>query len=277
MSITLSKLQLHHLALKTQGFIFWPSPQKIILPSFALMTHGYSASKNDLFSWASKLCEEGITVCLFDLPGHYLGGFNDVEKFADFTFAHELFAQGLENIRKNFFLRYPLYEHFNDSKKINLILAGHSLGALLALKALSLPAFVDYKRLAIAVGFGHGLSPDTTSHDQVHLFQTPLFKNTLNLRAQLVSPALCPENIFPWIKDEKASLELPGERIHLITGLDDVIVAPDGAERLKAQLEKKGSTVTLERPLKLPHHEAAAAATHIKSFLRKNNFIEKKQ
>lgn len=273
MTITLSKLKLHHQKLATQGFIFWPSPERALAPCFALMTHGYTASKNDQFSWASRLCEEGVTVALFDLPGHYLGDINnEVENFEDFTSAHELFACALEEIRHDFLTRYPLYQHFLEPQNINLVLAGHSLGALLALKSLTLSQFKDYKRLAVAVGFGRAPSPKS-GETNVHLFQTALFKNTLNLRAQLVSPALSPENVFAWIKKEKEILQLPGERIHLINGMDDMIVAPDGAEVLMAQLEKSGSIVSLERPSKLPHHDPALAASYIKSFLRKNNYF----
>lgn len=266
MSITLSKLIFKHNRLSTQGFIFWPSHEKALVPTIALMTHGYTASKNDLLPWANRLAEEGIIVCLFDLPGHYLGGFNEVESLEDFEQSTDFFSQGLESIKKNFKNYYALEHNFFDLEKITLVLAGHSLGALLALKALNLPAFSAYQKIGIAVGFGHGLIGDS----KIHLFETPFFQKTLHLRSQLVSKAIAPQYMFSWIKKEKEKLNLKGQRVHLITGIDDVVVGQEGVLSMKEQLEKTGAFVTLEAPEKLPHHEPGRASFYLKNFLFKN-------
>ena len=107
----------------------------------------------------------------------------------------------------------------------------------------------------------------------VHLFDTPFYKSTLKVREQLVSPALNPDNVFPWIKEEKNHLNLENQDIHLISGIDDLVVGEDGVERFKQALEEKNNRVTMEKPSKLPHHEPQLAAAHVKKYLKSINWL----
>ena len=106
-----------------------------------------------------------------------------------------------------------------------------------------------------------------------NVFDTPFYKSTLAVRAQLVSDAINPDNIFPWIKEEKEALSLTHKSIYLLTGEDDVVVGKDGTERLKDQLEAQGNVVVLEKPAKLAHHLPENAAPHIKKWLKDQGFF----
>jgi predicted esterase len=105
--------------------------------------------------------------------------------------------------------------------------------------------------------------------NSVHLFDTPFYKSTLTIRSQLVSPALSPENVFPWIKEIKTNIKMSDEKILLVVGEDDLVVPKNGGENLKAHLEAMGNTCVLETPRNLPHHVPELAASHIKSYLKK--------
>ena len=61
--------------------------------------------------------------------------------------------------------------------------------------------------------------------------------------------------------------------IHLITGIDDLVVGNDGMERFAEALALQNNTVTIEKPNKLPHHEPQLAAVHIKNVLKKINWL----
>ena len=121
----------------------------------------------------------------------------------------------------------------------------------------------------VAVGFG--LPPQGVTH----IFNTPFYKSTLAVRAQLVSEAINPDNTFPWIKEEKEALNLTHKSIYLLTGEDDVVVGKDGTERLKDQLLALGNDVVLEKPSKLAHHVPENAAPHIKKWLKDQGFFQK--
>jgi len=222
----------------------------------AVFAHGYTAHKGNLLSWASRLCEEGMACVIFDLPGHYLGGSLCRPSFIEFCRdAHFLFINAINAVEQCL------------GKGSQLVLGGHSLGGLLALKALALPALKDYKKSAVVVGLG--LAPI----DGEHIFNTNFYKSTLHLRSQLIVPELCPDNMFPWIKREKEKLQISGERIHLIVGEDDRVVGKDGAERLLLLLQKNANKVSLERPGKLAHHVPEQAASFVKRFLQSENII----
>jgi hypothetical protein len=130
-----------------------------------------------------------------------------------------------------------------------------------------LPEFSDFQKLSIAVGLG--MAPK----DIVHIFDTPFYKSTLRIREQLVSPALKPDNVFPWIKEEKQIIDTHDSTIHLITGIDDLVVGEDGMERFAESLIAKNNRVTIEKPTKLPHHEPLLAAAHVKKYLKKINWL----
>lgn len=232
-------------------------PEKnLIQPEYcAVFTHGYTASKRDNLSWAQRLADAGIPSVIFDLPGHYLGSFHECDSFENFkSYAHHCFIDAFKF----------LTEHLSSSPE-NIILGGHSLGAMLSIKALELDFFDNFNTLAIGVGLGIG------QHKETHLFESSFYQKTLNLRRQLVSPCLDSDNIFPWIKEEKLSVSLSGKRIHLITGEDDIVVGKGGMEAFEFLLREKGNDVTTQGPKRLPHHEPSLAASHIYHFL-KNEF-----
>lgn len=234
------------------AMVFIPEDKTLCKEEWALFTHGYTASKSDCLNWAQRLCENNIPSVIFDLPGHHLGSYNSVHSFEDFK----------QNAQNCFVDAFNLLEKLLPGKCKKLILGGHSLGALLAIKALNLPQFKAYDPLAIAVGIG------ISNHKTVHLFESSFYEKTLQVRRQLVDETLDSDLVFPWIKDEKLNLQVSHKRIHLITGLDDVVVGEGGAEVLKFNLESLGNDVTLLEPRKLPHHEPGRAATHIFNFLK---------
>ncbi|MBC7714439.1 MAG: alpha/beta fold hydrolase [Rhizobacter sp.] len=253
---------------KTNVMYFLPDLNDEVKPTFVLLTHGYTSDKSSIITWAIRLAEAGASVALFDLPGHYQGNYSEVKDFSYFKeHAHELFPQAFNGLISAFLEEFPLNEHFTQPAMLKLALGGHSLGAMLSLKALKLPEFELFEKRAIGVGLG--MAPK----DVVHLFDTPFYKSTLNVREQLVSPELKPDNVFPWIRDEKYNIELADSDIHLITGIDDLVVGDDGMERLQESLSKKNNRVSIDKPSKLPHHEPALAASYVKKYLKKINWI----
>ncbi len=256
--ITLKKIHLSwggRLLAPTHGLLFLPANDSHRL---AIFCHGYTSHKGSLLSWATRLCEEGIACMIFDVPGHYLGNFSEVESFEEFkNSAHELFEDAWNEA----------LEHLSSRPK-QVVLGGHSLGALLALKALDLPCFDLIECLGLGVGLG--MPPK----EVVHIFDTPFYKSTLLLRAQLVSPELHPDKVFTWIKEEKENLNLSQKRIHLLSGEDDMVVGQDGMERFAQRLEKYGNQVTMDKPKRLAHHVPENAASHIKSFLKGEGWLE---
>lgn len=261
MSVKLIKKTLENSYFCVNSMVFLPSKnssEPMQKDSWALFTHGYTASKRDCLPWAQRLAEAGIPSVIFDLPGHYLGSFNECESFDDFVnHAHEIFTEAFE------YLKASLSAEGYDSKCSRVILGGHSLGALLAVKALELEAFQNIERIGIGVGLGIG------QHKTAHLFETSFYEKTLNIRRQLVSPAIDSDRIFSWIKQQKLDANVKGQRIHLITGQDDVVVGAGGMEAQEFSLKELGNIVTTHNPRKLPHHEPIMAATHIHSFLKK--------
>jgi hypothetical protein len=220
-----------------------------------LFTHGYTAHKGQLFNWALRLSDFGSDSIIFDLPGHYLGSFNEVKSFEDFkNYAHHLFYEA-----------FKLCDADQDSK---VILGGHSLGALLALMALDLDEFAPYEKMAIGVGVG--ISKE--GHD--HPLETPFFEKTMDIRSQIVSPSLNPKNIFSWIKEIDSFLNVSHERIHLITGQDDGIISEHMTKRLADKLLDFNNNVTVEFPRRIPHHLPELASVHISKILRDEHFFD---
>lgn len=234
------KCQIVRGPLKTQGLYFKSPCRRAV----AVFTHGYTSDKSDQLYWAQRLVRKGIETLIFDLPGHYLGSGAEVESFDDFA-AHApgLFAEA--------------FTLMGAQTQERVILGGHSLGGLLSLKALELDELAPFKKFTVGVGVGVG--PDGARHPLEGAF----FKETLDLRTKLISPALGPTQFFPWLHAMKKNLFVTGERIHFICGEDDVIVPPQGAELLTALLMAKGNEVTLVKPRRLPHHEPAFAAPFV--------------
>jgi hypothetical protein len=227
-------------------------PEGNIKPQWAIFTHGYTANKNDCLNWAVRLAESGVPTIIFDQPGHYLGSFHDVISFEDFK----------EHLHELFEVAYKRLVELVPSKCESLILGGHSLGALSALKASQLPAFANIDKVAVLVGMGLNLTAET------HIFDTTFYQKTLSIRKQLVSPSIGPEKVFPWIRDEKKDMKISGLRIHLLVGADDMVVGKGGMENFKNILESQGNTVTSYEPNKMAHHEPSSASPHIYAFLK---------
>ena len=243
----------------TNALAFIPAESKVLANRAAIFTHGFTSHKASIFNWPLRLAEEGIPCILFDLPGHYLGTFCEVDDFVAFRDnAPAMFASALKKLK----------QLTGKGEVEHLVLGGHSLGALIALKASQLEELGQIKKITtIAVGFG--LPPEGVTH----IFKTPFYKSTLLVRAQLVSPALDPDVVFPWLKEEKEKLSLSHQDLYFLTGEDDMVVGKDGTQRLAKMMEDQGNSVTLEMPSKLPHHLPEGAAPHIKKFLRDRGFF----
>jgi alpha-beta hydrolase superfamily lysophospholipase len=267
MSIKIIKTKISYLEQMINALVFIPSEAKKAANTLGIFTHGYTSHKASILSWSTRLAEEGMPSILFDLPGHYLGSYNEVSNFDEFkNEVPKLFQVGrthlLEIIEEE---SSKLSEYYSTSTP-NLVLGGHSLGALMSLIALEDPYFDEFNTLSLCVGLG--MPPEGVTH----IFDTPFYKSTLNVRRQLVSSAISPEVIFPWIKQRKENLNLSEKRIHFITGSDDVVVGKDGSEIMKESLSPENE-VTLDRPNKIPHHMPELAAPHIKKFLKDQSFI----
>lgn len=215
----------------------------------AIFTHGYTASKSSILTWGSRFAGTNFETIIFDLPGHYLGSFNEVNDFEEFkTKTPDLFVSA--------------FELFKETPE-TLILGGHSLGALMSLKALE-NNFTNTNTLNLCVGLGLG------PQDSIHAFDSDFYKKTFAFREQLTSPAIRGETILPWIRDKKSDLSITDKTIHFITGKDDVVVAQDGTERMAEELRSKGNTVTINRPNRMSHHQPDLAGPHLMAYLREN-------
>jgi pimeloyl-ACP methyl ester carboxylesterase len=255
MSVKIIKKTLNNDYFQFNAFAFMPSHDQDAPPvrnEWAIFTHGYTASKSDCLSWAQRLSEAGIPVCLFDLPGHHLGSLNNVNSFDEFkNHSVECFIDA-----------YKFLQKLEAPKCNRVILGGHSLGALLSIKASNLDYFRDLNPLAIGIGLG------ISQHKTQHLFETSFYQKTLNIRRQLVDESIDSDFVFPWINEEKNNISISGVRIHLITGQDDVVVGTGGMEALAERLKNDNNVTTFE-PKKLPHHEPGLASSQIISFLKK--------
>jgi len=241
---------------KTNAMCFVPQEGKKDI--MGIFTHGYTSHKGSILTWPDRLAENGMSCIVFDVPGHYLGGFNEVDDFSIFkNKSHHLFSKAWDLFKDNL--------KFENRPK--LVLGGHSLGALLAVKALDLDEFDKLEKYAIAVGLG------LPAKRGVHLFETGFFEKTMNIRRQLVSPELSPENLLPWIKKEKRGLKTKDKTIFLLIGEDDLIVSLDEAKEL-AELLKKNKNRVIFKPVKnLPHHQPDIAAFYIKSILQEEKIL----
>lgn len=247
---------------EVNAFAFIPSKDATIRCEWAIFTHGYTSHKGDCLNWASRLVEIGVPCLIFDQPGHYLGSFKEVKSWEDFRdHVHKIFPEALQRLN-------DLLENHIGTGQFpiikNLILGGHSLGAFTAIKAMELPQFSHLNRIATAIGIGIG------QRQAMHLFETAFYEKTLSLRRQLVSPCLDSKVVFSWLKQEKENLTISNQRIHLITGEDDVVVGGGGVEAFVEVLEKNGNIVTFDRPKKLPHHEPGLATPHLFAFLKEH-------
>lgn len=239
------------------ALLFRPPQTKLKNTGYAIFTHGYTSHKISIFSWAQKLCDDGVPTLIFDQPGHFTGSFHDVNSFEDFkNDAPELFKEAITKLTQ----AYP-----NQEKK--LLVGGHSLGALTSILAVQNNYFEGFDIHHVGVGFG--VPPEGVTH----VFDTPFYQATVRARAELVSTHLGPDTIFPWIKDQKHNLTLSGHKVHLISGEDDVVVGKEGMENFAKILEELGNTVTMEKPKKLGHHLPDMAGSFIKKYAKKIDLI----
>jgi pimeloyl-ACP methyl ester carboxylesterase len=237
---------------QTNSFCFLPENKS---SSVAIFSHGYTSHKGALLPWAVKLSQIGIATILFDLPGHYLGTFSEVLNFEDFsTNAHHIFNRALDSY----------IEELNFKEEFKVILGGHSLGSLLALKAAS--SFNKHQMLLLCVG--HGLS----QIGEPMVFDSQFFRDTMHIREQLVSPALSPSNVFPWIQKEQQILSLKHQKIILVSGKDDLVVSEKSIMDLKNHLEEKNNLVFLEMANRLPHNAPELASSLIKKLVKEHDF-----
>lgn len=245
---------------QVNALAFIPSPEGQIKSEWAFFTHGYTSHKGDCLNWATRLVENGVPCMIFDQPGHFLGSFHEVSSWDDFKeHAHELFAEAHSRLEA---LMTQNLESGSYPTMTSVILGGHSLGAYTSIRALELPQFKNVKRVAVGIGIGIG------QHQATHLFETAFYSKTLNIRRQLVSAQLDPKDVFSWLKTEKSNMTLSGERIHLITGEDDVVVGGGGLDAFVNVLETNGNSVTFDKPKRLPHHEPGAASPYLYAFLK---------
>lgn len=245
---------------QVNALAFLPSRDKDMKKQWAIFTHGYTSHKGDCLNWATRMVEAGVPCIIFDQPGHYLGSFSEVSSLQDFKdHAHELFGVAFERLGS---LLEQEFGAGNYDPCDAIILGGHSLGGFTCIKGLGLKEFSHLKRVAVSVGIGIGQRQAT------HLFETAFYEKTLSIRRQLVSPALDSKEVFGWLKQAKEELVVSNERIHLITGEDDIVVGAGGLDAFIEVLSEQGNSVTFERPKKLPHHEPGAASPHLYSFLK---------
>lgn len=238
-------------------------PKKEIRNEWAIFTHGYTSHKGDCLNWATRMSEAGVPCIIFDQPGHYLGSFNEVGSLADFkAHLHELFASAYKGLTR---LMETHLRLGNYPECRSIILGGHSLGAYSSIRALELVEFSQLNRIAVGIGIG------ISQHQSTHLFETSFYEKTLSIRRQLVSPALDTKAVFAWLKEEKEKMTVSNQRIHLITGEDDLVVGRGGMQAFIQVLEENSNVVTSEEPKRLPHHEPGGAAPHLYAFL-KNHF-----
>jgi alpha-beta hydrolase superfamily lysophospholipase len=262
MTIKIIKTKLSYLDQEINALAFLPSPTASVKKALGVFTHGYTSHKGSILSWATRLAEEGIGTLIFDQPGHFLGTYSEVEDFEQFKeLVPELFYQGLLKLKELFLEELPLSAHILDEDDFKVILGGHSLGALTSLLALDTPELKEMNTISICVGLG--MPPVGITH----IFESPFYKSTLNIRSQLVSKAIGPEFILPWIKKEKENLQILNKRIHFITGADDIIVGRGGTQIMADKLALHND-ISFDEPPKLPHHLPEMAAPHIKKFLR---------
>jgi len=251
MSLKIEKKTLTYKDFKFNAMAFTPENVDESFSKWALFTHGYTANKSDCLNWAQRLVESNVPSVIFDLPGHHLGSYNAVKSFEDFTLhAHHCFISAFNFLKEEI-----------DTPCKSLAIGGHSLGGLLSLRAIELKEFREYDKVAIGVGLGINTQKTT------HLFESSFYEKTLQVRRQLVDENLDSDKMFPWIKKEKDALVLKGQKIHLICGIDDIVVGEGGAMALRDHLSVSNE-VTLTEPRKLAHHEPSKAATYIHSFLK---------
>ncbi len=250
--IKIHKFYIDYEGEKTNALAFIPAGEMPPAKALAVFSHGYSSHKGSILNWPIRLAEEGMPSVIFDLPGHYLGNFSEVTSFENFKEkSPELFVKAHKELVR-----------LSGQSPDTVVLGGHSLGAMLSMMSLNLDYFTKLNPTLVCVGLGR------LPVGAKHLFNSPFYKSTLKIRTELVCEELHPEKVFPWINEVKNNIKISDKRIHFITGEDDMVVGEDGTERMAEELIQQGNKVTIEKPVKLPHHLPEQAAGFIKKFLK---------
>lgn len=232
------------------------------IKTLAIFTHGFTASKADVLPWAARLLDLHVASVVFDLPGHWLGSFHEVDNWENFLqTTPELFWLAQSTLEKK--IRTELGGQLEEDYQI--IMGGHSLGALLSIHSAHRSDAEFRRRLQWIVAVGFGLNTQV----KTHLFESDLYQKTLHLRGQLVSPQLSHQKVLRWVREQKENLPLENKRVYLLSGKDDAVVGADGAEILREKLATKNE-VLLDTPEHLPHHRPELAAAHIYHFAKKH-------
>ena len=223
-------------------------PEKISGTRCCLFTHGYTSHKGSILTWAQKMMDLNIPTIIFDLPGHFLGGFHDVPSFELFKKEGPLlFSEAFTTIKKEF------------PEIVTAISGGHSLGALFSLLHSAQSDFIQHQ---ICVGLG------SLPLNKPHLFETPFFKDTMLLRSELVSKQLSPTQVLPWIAETKRKAITSDKNIHLIGGSDDIIIGgTEGVEQMAGYLMPSNQVIKHIIP-KLPHHLPENAGVFVKKIVQ---------
>ena len=73
--------------------------------------------------------------------------------------------------------------------------------------------------------------------------------------------------MLPWTKKEKMDLTISNKSIYLLVGLNDGLVDPPSAIRLKATLEQNNNSVKFETPKNLQHNSPELASSYIRKHI----------
>jgi len=223
-------------------------PKEVRSNKCCIFTHGYTSHKGSILTWPQKMMDLNVPTIIFDLPGHFLGSFNECTSF-------EVFKKETPSLFDHAYRK--INELFPESSLP--ITGGHSLGALLSLIHSSTKTTFNHQ---ICVGLG------SLDSDKPHLFQTPFFRETMILRSELVSPELHPDIVIPWIAEMKRTTSVEKKSIHLLAGKDDIVIGgEEGVEKIATHLEKRNS-VHRHLPSKLPHHLPENAGIFIKKIVK---------
>jgi alpha-beta hydrolase superfamily lysophospholipase len=229
-------------------------PAEAEVKALAVFSHGFTSHFADLLNWASRLSEISVATTIFGLPGHKLGSDSEVQSLDDFEqYVPKTYCKATESLREEL----PKIE-----PGTKLFVGGHSLGALLGLMSLEEEDFQDYELRGLAVGLG------LLKENQRSLLSSPLFKQNMSIRNQLVSKALQSESMLPWLSKVKNNIKTQNRDIHLITGKNDIIMSSDSMLNMKRKLEEKGNRTSYEIPDNLPHHQPELASATIKKYVK---------
>ena len=99
MDFALNKTTLELDEWRVNAIAFVPESSSLVQNALAVFTHGITAHKEDVLTWSTRLAEMGMASIIFDLPGHYLGSFNEVHDLEQFkNKVHQFFHIAYEQL-----------------------------------------------------------------------------------------------------------------------------------------------------------------------------------